>query len=312
MTLPALKKTFYSNGKLFLIGEYTVIDGSDAFALPTSYGQYLDIEENDSQIIEWKSYDANGGLWFHTSLSFESIYTNTKTGDGVTDTLTDILHSANALNPNLLKGTKGFKATTRLTFSRNWGLGSSSTLINNIAQWFQIDAYNLLQQSFGGSGYDIACAQHDTPIIYNMGSGEPTIKAITFTPPFLDKLYFVYLNQKQNTRSSVLSYREKVNEIPLLIKEVNNIIAEAQSATDFDHFCNLLNRHSALMSKALQLETVKNSLFPDFNGTVKSLGAWGGDFVLAATNENPEAYFKSKGFETIIPYSEMILSQKND
>jgi len=312
MTLPALKKTFYSNGKLFLIGEYTVIDGSDAFALPTNYGQYLDIEENDNPIIEWKSYDANGDLWFHTSLSFESIYENRKTGDGITDTLTDILHRANVLNPDLLNRTKGFKATTRLTFSRNWGLGSSSTLINNIAQWFQIDAYTLLQQSFGGSGYDIACAQHDTPIIYNMGLGKPTVKAITFTPPFLDKLYFVYLNQKQNTRSSVLSYREKVNEIPLLIKEVNNIIEEAQSATDFDHFCNLLNRHSALMSKALQLETVKDSLFPDFNGTVKSLGAWGGDFVLVATNENPEAYFKSKGFETIIPYREMILNQNND
>jgi hypothetical protein len=61
------------------------------------------------------------------------------------------------------------------------------------------------------------------------------------------------------------------------------------------------------MSEILEIQTVKNSLFSDFNGTVKSLGAWGGDFVLVVSNENPTAYFKAKGFETIITYSDMIL-----
>jgi hypothetical protein len=61
------------------------------------------------------------------------------------------------------------------------------------------------------------------------------------------------------------------------------------------------------MSDVLEIPTVKNSLFSDFNGTVKSLGAWGGDFVLVVSNENPTAYFKSKGFETVLPYKDMIL-----
>ena len=61
------------------------------------------------------------------------------------------------------------------------------------------------------------------------------------------------------------------------------------------------------MSEVLEIPTVKNSLFSDFNGTVKSLGAWGGDFVLVVSNENPNAFFKAKGFETIISYSDMIL-----
>jgi hypothetical protein len=55
------------------------------------------------------------------------------------------------------------------------------------------------------------------------------------------------------------------------------------------------------------LSTVKETLFHDFEGVVKSLGAWGGDFVLAISKENPTDYFKAKGFEVVIPYSEMIL-----
>jgi hypothetical protein len=55
------------------------------------------------------------------------------------------------------------------------------------------------------------------------------------------------------------------------------------------------------------MKTVKEALFPDFKGVLKSLGAWGGDFILAISKENPKDYFASKGYETIIPYSEMIL-----
>jgi hypothetical protein len=61
--------------------------------------------------------------------------------------------------------------STQLTFPRQWGLGTS-TLIN-IAQWTQINAFTLLKSSFGGSGYDIACAQNDEPIIYQIVDQEP-------------------------------------------------------------------------------------------------------------------------------------------
>jgi hypothetical protein len=37
------------------------------------------------------------------------------------------------------------------------------------------------------------------------------------------------------------------------------------------------------------------------------LGAWGGDFILATSKENPTDYFKSKGFETVIPFDQMVL-----
>ncbi|PZR10567.1 MAG: GHMP kinase [Flavobacterium psychrophilum] len=303
-----MKKTFYSNGKLFLIGEYTVIDGSEAFAVPTVYGQHLDVESYDPNILKWESFDANGKSWFKASLSYQTIHENRRTGSAVTDTLIDILHHAHKANPSILIPGSGHKATNRLTFPRNWGLGSSSTLINNIAQWFEIDAFELLKKSFGGSGYDIACAQHDTPIIYRIKEGKPEVKVISFNPAFLDRLYFVYLNKKEDTRASVARYKEKTAEIPVLVSKVNTIIEETYKTEDFNHFCLLLDNHSGLLSDVLETKTVKESLFPDFNGTLKSLGAWGGDFILAAANENPEAYFKAKGYEVVIPYKEMILN----
>jgi len=48
-------------------------------------------------------------------------------------------------------------------------------------------------------------------------------------------------------------------------------------------------------------------LFSDFSGSIKSLGAWGGDFVLVAHSENPTAYFKEKGYEVIFSYHQMVL-----
>ena len=34
---------FYSNGKLFILGEYYVLQGAKVFALPTKFGQYLSV-----------------------------------------------------------------------------------------------------------------------------------------------------------------------------------------------------------------------------------------------------------------------------
>ena len=51
----------------------------------------------------------------------------------LTNRLVQILNAAKQLNPDFLNDNKGFKISTHLTFPKNWGLGTSSTLINNIA-----------------------------------------------------------------------------------------------------------------------------------------------------------------------------------
>jgi len=68
-----------------------------------------------------------------------------------------------------------------------------------------------------------------------------------------------------------------------------------------------MEKHQAIMSDVLEMLTVKEQLFHDFKGVVKSLGAWGGDFVMVLSKENPKEYFISKGFETILTYDEMVL-----
>ena len=44
-----MKKEFYSNGKLLITGEYLVLDGAKAFALPTKFGQNLIVEKGNNQ-----------------------------------------------------------------------------------------------------------------------------------------------------------------------------------------------------------------------------------------------------------------------
>ena len=81
---------------------------------------------------------------------------------------------------------------THLDFDPNWGLGSSSTLISLLAQWANVNPYELLKMTMGGSGYDIACATASQPIIYRLENGSPIVEKADFKPAFADKLYFVY------------------------------------------------------------------------------------------------------------------------
>jgi mevalonate kinase len=304
-----MQQTFYSNGKLLITGEYLVLDGAKAFALPTKLGQNLIVEKGNNQEIKWKSYDADKSIWFEDTISFADISNERNSeSDSVKSTLIAILHEAFVLNPDFINLSEGYTITTELGFPKSWGLGTSSTLINNIAQWLQIDAFKLLNNSFGGSGYDIACAQNDTPILYHLEQGTPIVEKVVFNPSFTKDLYFVYLNKKQSSKNAITAYNinKKVN-LAKTIALNDKITFEALKATTIKSFASAIEQHEADMSNILEMQTVKESLFHDFNGSIKSLGAWGGDFVMAIATENPSHYFASKGYHTIIPYNEMIL-----
>ena len=304
-----MKKEFYSNGKLLITGEYLVLDGATAFALPTKFGQKLIIEEGKNQEIQWTSFNADGSIWFEDTFSFLDISNKSNNENStVKNTLIEILHEGYLLNPDFINQSEGYTVKTELSFPRKWGLGTSSTLINNIAQWLQVDAFVLLNNSFGGSGYDIACAQNDSPILYHLENGKPVIETVLFKPKYAENLHFVYLEKKQSSKASIISYYNNKNYA--LAKDIianNKITSAVLKAKTLQEFAYALEEHEAQMSIVLQMQTVKESLFPDFNGVVKSLGAWGGDFILAISDKNPVDYFTKKGFPTIIPYKDMIL-----
>ena len=304
-----MRQTFYSNGKLLLTGEYLVLDGAKALALPTKMGQNLQVVTHDKPTISWKSFDADGTIWFEDELELDAIINYKEAAESsVKNTLLTILHHAHLLQPSFFQETVGYQIETALTFPKKWGLGTSSTLINNLAQWLKIDAFELLNNSFGGSGYDIACAQNDTPIFYQLENQKPNVTPLDFQPEFVSNLYFVYLNQKQSSKNAIAAYYNKKHEkLKQNIANINKLSDAVATAKNIKSFANALQLHENELSAILELLTVQEALFSDFDGVVKSLGAWGGDFILAIALEDPTAYFSSKGYSTVIPYKEMIL-----
>ncbi|WP_353779012.1 GYDIA family GHMP kinase [Winogradskyella sp. 3972H.M.0a.05] len=301
------KNTFFSNGKLLLTGEYLVLDGALSLALPTKPGQSLSIESLDKPEIHWKSIDQKANVWYETVFSISDDRILSQNDDKVSNRLVQIFKALKVLNPDFFDTTSGFKIETHLDFNREWGLGTSSTLINNLATWTKVDAYELLKLTFGGSGYDIACAQHNSAITYQLIDNTPIVTPVEFNPEFKEHLYFVYLNTKRNSRDAINQYKQKRPISPSVIDDINSITEEVIHSTSLTEFERLISKHENIISKIIEQDTVKSVYFSDFDGSIKSLGAWGGDFVLATSRTNPEAYFKSKGFNTIIPYSDLIL-----
>lgn len=303
-----MEKTFYSNGKLLITGEYLVLEGAKSLALPTKFGQYLKVSSGDLGQIHWTSFDFDNSIWFEEIIYFNEII-NFKNSVNLSqrETLIKILHEAHLLNNGFLKSSLGYSISTVLTFPKLWGLGTSSTLINNIAQWLQIDAFTLLKNSFGGSGYDIACAQNNTPILYQLKNGLPIVENVNFNPEFRDNIYFVYLNKKQSSKTAIENYYKNKKNLDDKFPKLNEITSAVLNSNSLEEFCDLLDKHEKVMSEILELPTVKKNSFPDFDGSIKSLGAWGGDFIMVVSNENPTAYFENKGYKTIVNYKDMIL-----
>ncbi|MBT8295412.1 MAG: GHMP kinase, partial [Gramella sp.] len=131
---------FKSNGKLLITGEYAVLDGAKSLAVPTTKGQSLEVSENEPNLISWKSMDEYGNPWFESNFKIENgkfqYLTNNQDPESkeISERLQQLLQSAYRSNTEAFSN-KGFSITTRQNFNRKWGLGTSSTLVNNLAQW---------------------------------------------------------------------------------------------------------------------------------------------------------------------------------
>ncbi|NCP91060.1 MAG: GHMP kinase, partial [Flavobacteriales bacterium] len=287
--------------------EYAVLDGAVALAVPTAFGQSLVVEAIDYPKLIWKSFDEQGTIWYEEGFLIDNLFSEfSKETNDTTLRLIQIFKSIKQLNPSFLNSNTGYKISTHLDFKKDWGLGTSSTLINNLAQWTHVDAYKLLQMTFGGSGYDIACAQHNKPISYQLNDGKPYVSEVNFNPSFKECLYFVYLNKKQNSREGIKKY--KLNQPhELVLNDLSKISHKLMVCKTLSEFETLITLHEEFISEIIKQQPIKQELFNDFKGSIKSLGAWGGDFILVASKKNPASYFKSKGFKTIIPYKDMVL-----
>ena len=300
-------KTFRANGKLLISGEYTILDGSLSMALPTKRGQVLHYKEVDHDILHWRSLDIKGETWFEAYFKGIELTIVDSTDDRKAETLKEILLTAAGLSntANRLRG----EVTTVLEFPTNWGLGSSSTLLCCVAQCFSIDPMQLHFKVSNGSGYDVACGMTDSPITYQLNDGLAEVNQIQWKPPFSASLFFVYLNTKQQSSTEVDKYQDRKASIDLaeIVEEISVLSQTMITATSLDVFNKTIDKHEEIMSAVLGYPTVKELYFSDYKGAVKSLGAWGGDFILATGNAQDRVYFADKGFSVIHELESLIL-----
>lgn len=308
---PEKDQYFFGHGKLLISGEYFVLDGALSLALPTKFGQSLSVKYNNSfsPKLIWRSYDVGGNLWLESEYEFWHFKCLDPNASEEAKFLSKLLQQVRKQNPHFLRDEVEVTVETRLGFPLFWGLGSSSSLIYNVAQWAYVSPFELLFKTHGGSGYDIACAQSDGPIAYKKQTTGPNWSPIYFDPPFKENLYFVYQGKKQNSRDAIKEYNKKRPVDPTLIARITELTQAFINATDLKTFQSLMLEHEQILSKTLDMPMVKEQRFSDFNGAIKSLGAWGGDFVLVATDlslEKVKAYFATHGLETVYKYSDLI------
>jgi len=296
-----------AKGKLLLSGEYAVLDGALALALPVRFGQSLRVaHDSEASGLHWTSRDSDGSVWFEAEFALPGLDIQHSSNVQTAEALLLMLKACRAQKPEFLSQTQGLRVWTDNDFPRAWGLGTSSTLIAALGRWAGVDPYRVLFETLGGSGYDIACAYAEGPILYQLSNGMPQIQDVDFQPPFAENLYFIYLGKKQDSRAGIHRYRARAGENTALIAPVSQITEQLLAAQTLTAFETALLEHEHLISRALNLERAQDLYFPGYWGVIKSLGAWGGDFVLA-TSARPEAetkaYFAQKGFEVFLPWA---------
>jgi mevalonate kinase len=304
-------KEFYSHGKLLLSGEYLVLDGATALAVPTRPGQWLRVRDSEKPGLTWKSLNPDGTPWFETHFpqgTFESSQATGNFPSSTRERLRHLLLKCGEMNPDFSGALQNTEIETFLEFPREWGLGTSSTLLANLAAWAGVDPYVLLSETMGGSGYDIAAASSESAIYYRLEAGVPKVGKAPFDPPFSRELFFVYLNEKQDSREGISRYRTRHFDRDKSIRQASELTLQMAEARELEGFREAMDRHEALIGSILGLDPVKDRRFPDYPGSIKSLGAWGGDFILATGGPAHQDYFRKKGYSVIKPYKELLLA----
>ncbi|MBK8450315.1 MAG: GHMP kinase [Saprospiraceae bacterium] len=289
--------------------EYLVMFGATALALPCKLGQKMKVQELNGSEILWNSFGPDGKKWFSAEIDLMGFDVTESTDESISKFLRKLLKACCQNNSEFLSHWKKYKVDHYLEFPLEWGLGSSSTLIHNMAGWADVNPYHLYFDVADGSGYDVACAGAEGPILYTLGDGSIDLEEIEFKPSFKDKLYFVPLKQKVSSKDEVQKLKNQKPD-KKLIEEANHLTEKLLGINSLDSFESWIKDHEKLIQNYTGKQRIKDQLFSDYFGEIKSLGAWGGDLVLVTAPKGlaeTENYFKSKGFDKIIPYAELIL-----
>lgn len=289
-----------------LTGEYMVLRGAETLALPLRLGQKLLIVPYDGEAIFWESFEP-AGKWFETALHNQSLAVLAGTDESKSNRLREILQHIRKQNPGFLAD-GGYWVRTDLDFNPQFGMGSSSTLLAALCEAAGVNPYPVLRETFGGSGYDLACALASGPLVFSMQNGSPLVRPVTLSSQVTPHILFVYSGNKMVSSGEV----RKFSAIPVeqtLVQRFTEITREAVQCQNYADFAALMREHEDRLGMLLE-RPVLQQRFPDFEGTLKSMGAWGGDFFMAVCEDTDEAisYFENKGFPTVFRYDEIVLA----
>lgn len=298
---------FFAHGKFLVSAEYAILHGAQGLAIPLKKGQSLTFEkvkkERNDAHITWTAFDQNNYPWLEVTFKKEDKSIVKTNYIGAAKTLQTLL---NLVPTIFFKEEVDYKFETYLQFDKTWGWGSSSTLVSLISQCTGANPYELYRATFNGSGFDLACATANGPITYYLDHhGNPTYEGVSFSPGFKDDIYFVYLGKKQSSLKSIMNRPAPDLD---LIEKVNLLTQQLiQEQNNKTKFCALINQHELLLSSYLNKKPIKDLLFKDSDLTIKSLGAWGGDFVLAVGASDEITSLKTKGYPIIFKWDEVVL-----
>lgn len=293
--------TYFAAGKLMLFGEYLVLKGAPCLAIPLKFGQELAVSSVNKPEIHWES-KALDKSWFTACLDLNGQIISSS-NEEIAAILSQLMQLIRSEKPHLF--TEGLQFTVNANFDLAWGLGSSSTLLSLLAQWSDMNVFELSNKSFGGSGYDVACATEQAPILYN--ADQHNVHPIRLSPAITSQLLFVYSGNKQNSRNEIKRF-SSLNCSQQQVDEMTQIIEDVTHTHDIEAFEFSINESERIMSNILEVPTLKGENFSDYPHGIKSLGAWGGDFFMATfrNEEDARSYFNQKGYFTQFNYSEII------
>lgn len=262
-----------------LCGEYAVLCGALAIAFPTKFRQCMEVEYRPGTgLIHWQSYDFEGFQWLRCSFHPDD--------DCSVHALKNVLQPIQAMlccvrrhRPELMPADQDITFRVKASFRKEWGLGSSSALIANMARWSGVDPWELMQLSFPGSGYDVAVAFHGKALTYRLAENERQIKFLEFVPAWLGDFRVVFTGKKVNSRDSVNENKSMFHKLEPFVAELDRIARGLLTAESCDEACVLLRNYESILADTLEMEPGAR-LFPSYSGTIKSLGAWGGDAIL--------------------------------
>lgn len=285
------------------------MEGALALAMPLSVGQSLKTSHSSDKVISWKATKPDGN-WFSADLDLLDFKVLKTDNINLAEKLSHILTATRKLSKGFLIDATGISVLTHLEFNPDFGFGSSSTLIVNIANWAKVDPFKLLELTFDGSGYDIACASSKNSIVYQRIENGINVSEVSFDPVFKENLYFVYLGRKQSSADSISDFKNHCKFTAIDIDAISEITKELLITSELTEFEALLAEHESIMASILNIPTAKSLYFKDYPGVVKSLGAWGGDFVMVTSHSKEDDlrnHMRKRGFETVFSFDSLAL-----